>query len=177
MSSGRAPYFFFHFARKLGWPNISASRTRAVLPIMDWQRIAFTARASTAMSIKTSSLLRVTCVTRARSGGAPRMIEASVPTPLVRDPIIDRLIGAELTGASGYLGNPRNCWGFGCFVAIDQDGLGHRERPLRGFETASDHGRRSCDGGPSFAALLASADQAAPASASVIENERDSGRS
>ena len=32
MSSGRAPYFFFHFARKLGRPNISASRTRAVLP-------------------------------------------------------------------------------------------------------------------------------------------------
>jgi hypothetical protein len=38
---------------------------------------------------------------------------------------------------------------------------GVSERPLRGFETASDHGRRSCDGGPSFAALLASADQAA----------------
>jgi hypothetical protein len=69
---------------------------------MDWQRIAFTARASTAMSIKTSSLLRVTCITRARSGGAPR------------DPGIDRPIGylrnpRKLTGASGYLSNPRDC--------------------------------------------------------------------
>jgi hypothetical protein len=94
MSSGRAPYFFFHFARKLGWPNISASRTRAVLAIMDWQRIASTAGASTAMSIKTSSLLRVTCVTRAQRR-RPRMIEASVPTHLVGDALssADRLPG------------------------------------------------------------------------------------
>ena len=77
------------------------------------------------------------------------------------------LTAASTIGLIGYLGNPRRYWDFGCFVALDLDGLGDRERPLRGFETASDHGRRSCDGGPSFAALLASADQAAPASAGV----------
>jgi hypothetical protein len=36
---------------------------------------------------------------------------------------------------SAYLGNPRRYWDFGCFVALDLDGLGDRERPLRGFET------------------------------------------
>jgi hypothetical protein len=29
---------------------------------------------------------------------------------------------------------------FGYFMALGLDGLGDRERPLRGFETASDHG-------------------------------------
>jgi hypothetical protein len=40
-----------------------------------------------------------------------------------------------MAGASGYLGNPRRYWDFGCFVALDLDGLGDRECPLRGFET------------------------------------------
>jgi hypothetical protein len=34
-SSGRKPNSFFHFARSVGWPNISLSMTRAVFPITD----------------------------------------------------------------------------------------------------------------------------------------------
>jgi hypothetical protein len=51
--------------------------------------------------------------------------------------------GTPRKWASGYLSNPRRYWDFGCCVALDLGGLGDRERPLRGFETASDDGRRS----------------------------------
>jgi hypothetical protein len=48
MSSGLPPYSFFHLARSVGWPNISLSMMRAVLPTIDWIRIAL-ANAITAM--------------------------------------------------------------------------------------------------------------------------------
>jgi hypothetical protein len=54
MSSGQPPYFFFHLARSVGWPNISLSMMRAVLPTTDRIRIAL-ANAITAMSMTTKS--------------------------------------------------------------------------------------------------------------------------